>query len=172
MVKKRALIAGVVALLICGGFYLSGNIGIAADEINDAQMRTVSWNPSDYCVTGTSSGGGTLYVGVMWMKDYSDARYFIYIKKGGLSLGWHFLQSGGLSEVDGLRAFDCGEHWTAYVALNQDGGVRRIEFEDGWEPSVREGVRGPICEQSRGVVRFYDAYGSVIEPNKVTLIEP
>lgn len=54
------------------------------------------------------------------MKDYLDAKYFIYLKRGGWYFGWHFLQSGGLTEINGIRAFDCGEYGTAYVALNKD----------------------------------------------------
>lgn len=65
------------------------------------------------------------------MKDYSDVKYFIYIKRGELYFGWHFLQRGGLIEIDGVRAFDCAKYDTAYVALNKDNIVNRIEFEDG-----------------------------------------
>jgi hypothetical protein len=167
--KKRILVGVIIALLIaCCGFYLSGTIGIAEDQINQEQMKTVSWEEQDYNVIGTSDGT-SLYVGVLYRKDASDAKYFIYVKKSGLSFGWHFLQSGGLSEADGIRAFDCGEYGTAYVALNQNNNIQKIEFEDGSEPSVIENVSGPICEHSKGVICFYDASGNLVEPTKVTV---
>jgi len=167
--KKRILVSVMIVLLIaCGGFYFSGNIGIAEDKINHEQMKTVSWEEQDYSVVGTSDGK-SLYAGVMYMKDYSDARYFIYIKKSGLSFGWHFLQSGSLTEADGIRAFDCGEYGTAYVALNKNNHVQTIEFEDGREPSTTENVGSPICERSKGVIHFYNAAGNMIEPTKQTL---
>ena len=86
-------------------------------------------------------------MGVMYMKDYSDAKYFIYIKKDGLSFGWHFLQSGGLSEIDGIRAFDCGQYGMAYVSINENGTVQKIEFTDGRNPSTTENVGKIICEE-------------------------
>jgi hypothetical protein len=165
--KKRILISVVIILLIAFcGFYFSRNIGIAEDKINQAQMETVSWEKQDYIVTGTSDGG-SLYVGVMYMKDDSDAKYFIYVKKSGLSFGWHLLQSGGLTEGDGLMAFDCGEYGIAYVALNQNNKIQKIEFEDGREPT--ENVGNTICERSKSAVFFYDASGTIVEPTKVTV---
>ena len=168
--KKKMVVAGVTALILiaCGGFYFGGNIGIAEDEINGKQRETVSWREQDYIMTGASDGK-SLYVGVMYMKDYSEAKYFLYIKKGGLSFGWHFLQSGSLTEADGIRAFDCGKYGTAYVALNKDKNIKKIEFEDGREPSVLDRRSGPVCERSQSVVRFYDAGGDIIEPNKITI---
>lgn len=167
--KKRILVCVIVILLIaCCGFYVRENIGIAEDQINQKQMETVSWEQQDYSIIGASDGE-SLYVGVMYMKDRSDARYFIYIKKKGLSLGWHFLQSGSLSEVEGVRAFDCGEYGTAYVALNKANNIQKIEFEDGSEPSVIENIGSPICECSKSVIHFYDAAGNMVEPTKQTL---
>lgn len=117
-----------------------------------------------------SSDGRTLYVGIMYRKDYSDARYFIYTKKGGLSFGWHFLCSGSLSEQDGLRAFDCGEYGTAYVALNSAQTVSRIESEDGSEPAVIGEPADPVCVRSGGTVHFYDAAGAPVAPSRMTLL--
>jgi hypothetical protein len=162
--KKRILISVVVILLIaCCGIYLSKNIGISDDKINDAQMKTVSWNKLDYTVAGETNGE-SMYVGVMRMNDFSAAKYFIYIKKGGLSFGWHFLQSGDLSKEDGLMAFDCGEYGIAYFALNPDNNIQKIEGEDGRE------VGTTICCQFKHAVRFYDAAGNIVEPTKVTVI--
>ncbi|MDO4549084.1 MAG: hypothetical protein Q4D04_13395 [Clostridia bacterium] len=168
--KKGIIVVSVAAVLLiaCCGFYFSGNIGIAQDKINHEQMKTVSWEKHDYSVIGASDGE-SIYVGVMYMKDYSDAKYFIYIKKGGLSFGWHFLQSGGLTEIDGVRALDCGEYGTAYVALNENNNVQKIEFEDGRKPSIKENVRSPICEHSKSVIHFYDAAGNIVEPTKLTV---
>lgn len=167
--KKSILICVIVVLLVaCCGFYFGGNIGIKEDKINNEQMETVSWQKQDYSVIGASDGE-SLYVGVMYMKDYSAAQYFIYIKKGGLSFGWHFLQSGSLTEADGVRAFNCGEYGTAYVALNENNNIQKIEFEDGREPSITENVGKPICERSKSVIHFYDASGNIVEPTKLTL---
>jgi hypothetical protein len=165
--KKRIVIIAVIVLLVaCCGVYLSGNIGISEDEIFREQMDTVSWEKQDYIMIGTSDGDA-LYVGVMRMNDDSDAKYFIYAKKSGLSYGWHFLQSGGLTEADGLVAFDCGEYGTAYVSLNQGHNIQKIEFEDGRD-SIEE-VGGTVCECSKSAVLFCDASGNLIEPTKVTV---
>lgn len=170
--KKRAIvIAAIIILLIaCCGLYFGGNIGIAEDKINLEQMKTVSWGEQEYSVIGTSDGE-SLYVGVMYMKDYSDAKYFIYIKKTGLSFGWHFLQSGGLSEIDGIRAFDCGRYGIAYVSLNENGTVQKIEFEDGREPSTTENVGKIICEESKSIIHFYGANGERIGCNEITVLD-
>lgn len=114
LMKKRIIIAiiCVIMVVVAFSFYMSGNIGISFDKINLEQMKTVSWDVHDYGVIG-SSDDESIYVGVMYMKDYSDARYFIYIKRGGLSFGWHFLQSGNLTEIEGIKAFDCGKYGTA-----------------------------------------------------------
>jgi hypothetical protein len=77
------------------------------------------------------------------------------------------LRSGELTEADGLKAFDCGEYGTAYVALNQNNKIQKIEFEDGREPT--ENIRSTICERSKRAVFFYDAAGNIIEPTTVTL---
>lgn len=166
--SKVAFGLGVIILLFSCGFYFMGNVGISEDKINAEQAKTVSWNPQDY-QTVSASDNKSLYVGIMYMKDYSDAKYFIYIKRGGWYFGWHFLQSGGLTEINGIRAFDCGEYGTAYVALNKDNMVNRIEFEDDREVSVMENIKGPICERSNDAVHFYDALGNAIEPNRLTL---
>jgi hypothetical protein len=167
--KKHIFISVVVVLLIaCCGFFLSGNIGIAEDKIIQEQMETVSWEEQDYNVIGTSNGD-SLYVGIMYMKDYSDAKYFIYIKESGLSFGWHFLQSGNLDEAMGIRAFECGEYGTAYVALNKDNNIQKIEFEDGREQFIIENVSNPICGNSESVILFYDTSGNIVEPTRVTV---
>ncbi len=171
MKKRSIVLVVIIALLIaCCGLYFGGNIGIAEDKINQEQMKTVPWNIQDYNVIGVSDGE-SLYVGVMYLKDYSDAKYFIYIKKDGLSLGWHFLRSGSLSEVDGIRAFDCGRYGIAYVSMNENGIVQRIEFEDGREPSNTEDVGKIICERSQGIVHFYDASGNRIGYNTLTVLD-
>lgn len=161
---------GVILLLFYCGFYFMNNVGISEDKINAEQMKTVSWNAQDYQIIGKSENK-SLYVGVIYMKDYSDAKYFIYVKRGGLSFGWHFLRSGSLTELDGIRAFDCGEYGTVYVALNKNNMVSRIEFEDGREAFVTEKINGPICERSNAAVHFYDALGNAIEPNRLTLLK-
>lgn len=167
---KVAVGLGVILLLFCCGFYFKDNIGIPKDKINAEQAKTVSWNAQDY-QTISASDNKSLYVGVMYMKDYSDARYFIYVKRGGLSFGWHFLRSGSLNELDGIRAFDCGEYGTAYVALNKDNMVSKIEFEDGREASVIEKINGPVCEKSNAAVHFYDALGNAIELTRLTIYQ-
>ncbi|RRD94449.1 hypothetical protein EII17_08105 [Clostridiales bacterium COT073_COT-073] len=164
MKKTKVVVGlGVIILLFYCGFYFKDRVGISEDKINAKQAETVSWNAQDY-QTISASDNKSLYVGVMYMKDYSDAKYFIYVKRGGLYFGWHFLQSGGLTEIDGIRVFDCGKYGTAYVAMNKDNIVSRIEFEDGREASVMENIKGPICERSNTAVHFYDALGNVIEP--------
>ena len=110
-------------------------------------------------------------MGVMYMKDYSDAKYFIYIKKDGLSFGWHFLQSGGLSEIDGIRAFDCGQYGMAYVSINENGTVQKIEFTDGRNPSTTENVGKIICEESKSTIHFYDVNEEIIRCNKITVLD-
>lgn len=170
MKKRLSALCAAAVLLLGAGFYLrGGGSGIPEDRINTEQAKNVSWDAQDYQTMGASDGK-TLYVGVMYRKDYSDARYFIYIKKGGLSFGWHFLCSGGLSEQDGLRVFDCGEYGTAYVALNRAQAINRIEFEDGSEPAVIENVTSPVCVRSESAVHFYDAAGKPVEPNRMTLL--
>lgn len=171
--KKRTIVFAVIIVLLiaCCSLYLGGNIGIAEDKINREQRKTVSWDLQDYRITGASDEK-SLYVGVMYMNDYSDAKYFIYIKKSGLSFGWHFLQSGSLSEIDGIRAFDCGQYGIAYVSMNTNGAVQKIEFEDGREPSTTENnVEKIICERSQGVVHFYDANGNSVEYNTITILD-
>lgn len=172
--KKRAMVFVVIAVLIpliaCCILYLSGTFGIAEDAINREQMKTVSWDTQDYDTIGVSDGE-SLYAGVMYLKDYSEAKYFIYIKKAGLSLGWHFLRSGSLSETDGIRAFDCGKYGIAYVSMNTNGTVRRIEFEDGRQPSKTEKVGKIICERSQDAIHFYDAKGNRMEYNMLTVLE-
>lgn len=171
MRKRAIVIAAIVILLIaCCGLYFGGNIGIAEDRINSEQMKTVSWDEQEYNVIGTSDGD-SLYVGVMYMKDYSDAKYFIYIKKDGLSFGWHFLQSGGLSEIDGIRAFDCGQYGMAYVSINENGTVQKIEFTDGRNPSTTENVGKIICEESKSTIHFYDVNEEIIRCNKITVLD-
>jgi hypothetical protein len=165
--KKRIAIGAVIVLLIvCCGFYLSGNIGVSEDKIFQEQMETVSWEKQDYTAIGTSDGE-SLYVGVMRMNDFSDAKYFIYVKRGGLSLGWHFLQSGSLTEAEGLVALDCGAYGTAYVALNQNYDIQRIEFEDGRAPV--EDVGATICECSKSAVLFYNAFGDLVASTRVAV---
>lgn len=170
--KKLVFIIGAVfvllALVFCS-LYVQGNIGIPLDKINDEQMDAVSWEGEECNVVGASSDGGSLYVGIIYKKDYSAANYFIYVKKGGLNFGWHFLQGGNLP--DGLRAFECGEYGRAYVALNADHNIHKIEFEDGREPAVVEDIQGPVCEQSQHFIHFYDADGNIIEPIRVIVIE-
>ena len=171
MRKMAIVIAVIVVLLIaCCGLYFGGNIGIVEDRIISEQMKTVSWDEQEYNVLGTSDGD-SLYVGVMYMKDYSDAKYFIYIKKGGLSFGWHFLQSGGLTELDGIRAFDCGQYGIAYVSINESGTVQKIEFTDGSNPSTTENVGKIICEESKSTINFYDANGEIIRCNRITVLD-
>lgn len=170
--KNRTIVFAVIIVLLiaCCSLYLGGNIGIAEDKINREQRKTVAWDLQDYRIIGASDEK-LLYVGVMYMNDYSDAKYFIYIKKSGLSLGWHFLQSGSLSEIDGIRAFDCGRYGIAYVSMNTNGAVQKIEFEDGREPSTSENVGKIICERSQGAVHFYDANGNRVEYNTITVLD-
>lgn len=168
--RKVALGLGLIILLVYSGFYFKDKVGIPEDKINDKQAKTVSWNAQDYEII-SASDNKSLYVGVMYMKDYSDAKYFIYVKRGGLYFGWHFLRSGSLIELHGILAFDCGEYGTAYVSLNKDNMVSRIEFEDGREVSVRENIKGPICERSNTAVHFYDALGKAVEPNRLILLK-
>ena len=169
--KIRVIIILVFVILVVAAFsfYMSGNIGISIDKINQEQMKTVSWDVHDYGVIG-SSDDESIYVGVMYMKDYSDARYFIYIKRGGLSYGWHFLQSGNLTEIEGIKAFDCGEYGTAYVSLNNNGNIKKIEFSDGREPSVNENVGNIVCEQSQSPIIFYDINGTIIDSDKQIVV--
>ncbi len=171
MKKKSIIIAAVVVLVIvCCGFYFAGNRGITVEEINSEQMKTVSWDVHDYSVVGASDEE-TLYAGVMYMNDFSDAKYFIYIKKDGLPRGWHFLRSGSLTKVDGIRAFDCGEYGNAYVAINSDGTVQTMEFEDGREPSRTENVGSIICERSQDPIHFYDAEGNILEYTTLKVLD-
>ncbi len=171
MKKSKVFVGlGVIIMLFYCGFYFMNNVGIPEDRINAEQVKTVSWNASDYQII-SASDNKSLYIGVMYMKDYSDAKYFIYIRRGGLSFGWHFLGSGSLTELDGIRAFDCGEYGTAYVALNKDNLVSRIEFEDGRVATVMEEINGPICEISNAAVHFYDALGNAIEQNRLALLK-
>lgn len=172
--KKPVFIIGAVfalVLLIFCCLYAQGNIGIPVGKINDEEIDTVSWDREDCNVVSAYSDGGSLYVGIIYKKDYSAANYFIYIKRGGLDFGWHFLQGGNLPEEDGLRAFECGEYGRAYVALNADHSIHKIEFEDGREPAVAEDIQGPVCEQSQRVIQFYDADGNIIEPIRAAVIE-
>lgn len=170
MKKKGLIILAAVLAVAFWGYYAGGNIGIPEEKINEAQMGTVSWDPQDCSVIG-SSDGQTLYVGVLYRKDYSDAKYFLYVQKGGLTIGWQFLRSGSLSETDGVRAFDCGQYGTAYVALNQTMAVQRIEFEDGRTPAETEPAGAVICEQSKSAVRFYDKDGNEISCSRLTVFD-
>jgi len=158
-------VVGMMALTYIG-LYNSGYIGITDDKINQEQMKTVSWDAHDYLVLGSGSDDSALYVGVMFMKDYSDAKYFIYVNRSGLPFGWCFLQSGDLTELDGLREFDCGKYGKAYAALNAGCEIQRIEFEDGGNPAVIENTNHPIVEQTQSKYRvhFYDKNGDPIEP--------
>jgi hypothetical protein len=173
--KKRILIGAVAVLLIvCCGVYFGGNIGIAEEKISREQRETVSWEEQDYSITGTSNGGA-LYVGVLYRNDHAAAKYFIYVKKSGLLSGWHFLQSGGLTDADGLVAFDCGKYGTAYVALNQDDTIQKIELEEDGTPSVREieleNGSGPICVPAENGALFYNASGELVEPTRVAVLQ-
>jgi hypothetical protein len=171
--KKRILAAVAAVLILVGcGFYVSGTIGIAEDQINQEQIKTVSWAEQASLVT-SASDGGALYVGVLYRENDPNAKYFIYVKRSGLLSGWrgwHFLQSGGLTDAEGLIALECGEYGTAYVALNQSGQIKKIELEEGGEPSVLEAGSGPICAQSENGILFYDASGNLVEPARVTVI--
>jgi len=172
--KKRLVltVCAVIALMVFAyiGLYNTGYIGISADKINQEQMNTVSWDYQDYVVLGTCADNSALYVGIMYMKDYSDARYFIYVNRSGLSFGWHFLQSGGLTDIDGLREFDCGKYGKAYVALNAEYNIQRIEFENGCEPEVFENTDHIIVEQSKDTIHFYDKNGNLIEPSTIKVV--
>lgn len=173
--KKKPFITvfAIAAIMACVYLvlYNSGYIGITDDKINQEQMKTVFWHDPDYVVVGSGADDSALYVGIMYMKDYSDARYFIYINKSGLSFGWHFLRGGNLADAEGLMAFECGKYGTAYVALNAEYEIQKIVFEDGREPSVTENTNWPIVEQSEGTVYFYDQSGKVIEPSVITLVD-
>lgn len=105
------------------------------------------------------------------MKDLSDAKYFIYVNRKGFSFGWHFLAGGALSDVDGLREFDCGEYGKAYVALNAEYNIQKILFEDGREPSILENTNYPIAEESKQIIHFYNKDGDLIEPFTIKLID-
>jgi hypothetical protein len=171
--KKRILIGVIVVLLIaCCSVYFSGNRGIAEEKINQEQVETVSWEQAETSVTGTSNGGA-LYVGVLYRNDHAAAKYFLYVKKSGLLSGWHFLQSGSLTDADGLIAFDGGKYGTAYVALNQEDTIQKIEWEEDGGPSVREieNGSGPICVPAANGVLFYDASGELIEPTRVAVLQ-
>jgi len=152
----------LILLLAYLGLYQSGHIGITDDKINDEQMKTVAWDPQDYQTVGTAEENGSLYVGVMFLEDHSAAKYFLYGNKTGLSFGWRFLQSGDLINIDGLTEFDCGKYGTAYVALNKNGNIQKIEYEDGREPC--ENTSYVIIEQTKEPVHFYDGNGNRIEP--------
>lgn len=165
---KKILICIFAALLVvCGYACFSGAIGISQEQINTEQLKTIS-SEEDYDVTGATDDE-SLYVGVMYTKDYSDARYFIYIKREGLFLGWHFLQSGNLTESEGIKALDCGAYGTAYVALNTENTIQRIEFTDDREPSVNENAGKIICEQSKSTILFYDKDGNTVECDRQTV---
>lgn len=163
-------VAAIVVLTLIG-LYNSGFIGITEEKINQEQKKTVSWDSRDYTIRGTCADDSALYVGIMYMKDYSDARYFIYIDKSGWSFGWHFLRSGSLTDIDGLREFNCGEYGKAYVALNAEHDIQRIEFDDGREPTVTENTNYPIVEQSKNMIRFYDKSGNLIEPSVIKVAD-
>lgn len=171
-IKKSVLALTAAAVLLIAGYalYRSGTIGIAEDQINCEQSKTVSWEEQEYDIVGASDGE-SLYVGVLYRKDLSDAKYFLYVKRSGLSFGWHFLRSGSLSESDGVRAFDCGAYGTAYVSLNGSGAVQKIEFEDGRTPAVTEPAGKIICERSKSAVRFYDANGEEVAYSRLTALE-
>jgi hypothetical protein len=70
-------------------------------------------------------------------------------------------------------AFDCGKYGTAYVALNQDDTIQKIELEEDGGPSVREieNGSGPICVPAANGVLFYDASGELIEPTRVAVLQ-
>ena len=116
------------------------------------------------------SDGRCLYVGIMYKIDFSDANYFLYVNRDGLSIGWHLLQSGELTEEDGLIEFDCGKYGKGYVSLNKDNYIQKIEYGEGWEPSIRENINRPIIERSDEVIYFYDANGNVVEPDKYVVL--
>lgn len=172
--KRPVFIIGAVfalLLLVFCCLYVQGNIGVPMGKINDEEMDTVSWDREDCDVVSAYSDGGPLYVGIIYKKDYSAANYFIYVKRGGLHFGWHFLQGGNLPEADGVRVFDCGGYGRAYVALNADRSIQTIEFEDDREPAVVEDIQGPVCELSQHDIQFYDADGNLIEPIRAAVIE-
>lgn len=159
-----------VAALTCIGGFCGGCLGITGDKINREEIKKVSWPEQDCVILGSCGDGSALYVGVICRKDRSDAKYFLYINRGGFSFGWHLLKSEKLTDPDGLLKFDCGRYGNAYAALNAAHNIQRIAFKDGREPAVVS-THSPIAEQSQQDVVFYDQKGNPVKPSVINAMD-
>ena len=165
--KKTIFIVAVVLLALIGGIFLGGRIGIPQDKIFNTQMDSMGdMEGDDLTGIGESIENWPIEIGLIYAKDYSRAKYYIYTHKSGLYLGWFPWIIGDLTEEDGLVEFDFGERGKAYFALNSNNKITKSVGSVTY-PNNEVTIKGPIADLTEGNrIFYYDKDGNEVMPSE------
>ena len=153
---------GILAALLLV-LWLRGDVGITENRMRAEAGGTELG--SQWERRGCSQVGDNLAAFLTWPKADGEGKLSLYVKHGGLSLGWFFRFGGSNSAIEAsIAEFRVeGQTERAFVSMNRVGAAY-VTIDDGTGAARRELFAGEpfvmLLPLNCGTVTFYDTDGN------------